>query len=98
MNHHLKLMSNSDICIRFKKVFAHEHTLYTLPQLRVHVPSMAQRSNRAPPKGPDILEGGAHPLCEFCRECFFSDDELFKHMRESHEECFICKGQGIRDQ
>ena len=43
-------------------------------------------------------EGGVHPLCQFCRECFFGDDELYAHMRERHEECFICKRNGVRDQ
>jgi hypothetical protein len=39
-----------------------------------------------------------HPLCEFCRECFFSGDELYPHMREQHEECFVCKRLEVRDQ
>jgi hypothetical protein len=45
----------------------------------------------------DQVEGGVHPLCDFCRECFFGDDELYAHMRDSHEECFICKRNEIRD-
>ncbi|KAI5124372.1 hypothetical protein M0805_008975 [Coniferiporia weirii] len=87
-----------DLCIRFKKVFAHEHTLYTPAQLQVHMPSLFQRSNKSTTKDKDVMEGGIHPLCEFCRECFFGGDELFSHMRERHEECFICKNQDIRDQ
>ncbi|KAJ7087663.1 hypothetical protein B0H15DRAFT_1022723 [Mycena belliarum] len=90
-----------DICIRHKKVFAHEHGLYPPNILALHLPSMLSnpRSNKAP-KGKDKqdIEGGTHPLCEFCRECFFSDDELFAHMREAHEECFVCKRDGVRDQ
>jgi len=57
---------------------------------------MPNRSHKQVPKGP--IEGGVHPLCEFCRECFFSDDELYVHMRERHEECFICKRNEVRDQ
>ncbi|THH11849.1 hypothetical protein EW145_g384 [Phellinidium pouzarii] len=87
-----------DICIRFKKVFAHEHTLYTPAQFQVHMPSLSQRSNKLTNKDKDKVEGGIHPLCEFCRECFFGTDEIFSHMRERHEECFICKRQEIRDQ
>ncbi|KAK7038178.1 hypothetical protein R3P38DRAFT_2904840 [Favolaschia claudopus] len=91
-----------DLCIRHKKVFAHEHTLYPPNILPIHLPSMLfnQRSHKPTTKGKDKdqIEGGVHPLCEFCRECFFGDDELFKHMRETHEECFVCKRNDIRDQ
>ncbi|KAH6902714.1 hypothetical protein BKA70DRAFT_1304355 [Coprinopsis sp. MPI-PUGE-AT-0042] len=86
-----------DLCIRFKKVFAHEHALYPPSMLPLHLPSMHQRSNKKDTP-PEQIEGGIHPLCEFCRECFFSTDELYPHMRERHEECFICKRNEIRDQ
>ncbi|KAF8872122.1 hypothetical protein CPB85DRAFT_1445160 [Mucidula mucida] len=89
---HNKLMC--DLCLRSKKVFAHEHALYAYPQLVAHLPSMNHRMKSLP----DQIEGGIHPLCEFCRECFFGDDELFSHMRERHEECFLCKRNSVRDQ
>lgn len=85
-----------DLCIRFKKIFAHEHILYNPGQLPVHLPSLQRGHRQSGNK--DKVEGGVHPLCEFCRECFFSDDELFKHMREKHEECFICKRNEVKDQ
>jgi len=44
------------------------------------------------------IDGGVHPICAFCRECFFGDDELYVHMRERHEECFVCKRNEVRDQ
>ncbi|KAF8649052.1 hypothetical protein AX16_006053 [Volvariella volvacea WC 439] len=93
---HGKLMC--DLCIRMKKVFAHEHALYQHKDLLVHLPSMyrGHQHRRQVPK--EQVEGGIHPLCEFCRECFFGDDELYAHMRERHEECFVCKRNGIRDQ
>ncbi|KAJ7043030.1 hypothetical protein C8F04DRAFT_1218783 [Mycena alexandri] len=96
-----------DLCIRHKKVFAHEHTLYPPNILPLHLPSMLahQRNHnkndvKGAGKGKDReqIEGGTHPLCEFCRECYFGDDELFGHMRETHEECFVCKREGVRDQ
>jgi E3 ubiquitin-protein ligase ZNF598 len=77
-------------------VFAHEHALYNPNQLPLHLPSIPHRQQKQAPK--DKIEGGVHPLCEFCRECFFGDDELYAHMRERHEECFVCKRQEIRDQ
>ncbi|ETW86280.1 hypothetical protein HETIRDRAFT_310568 [Heterobasidion irregulare TC 32-1] len=91
---HGKLMC--DLCLRNKKVFAHEHALYTPNQLAIHLPSIPHPHRKGAP--PEQVEGGVHPLCEFCRECFSGDDELYKHMRERHEECFICKRNEVRDQ
>lgn len=91
------LIFESDMCIRHKKVFAHEHILYPPSQLPSHLPSISHRS-MSRNQTQDIVEGGVHPMCEFCRECYFGDDELFAHMRERHEECFICKRDEIRDQ
>ncbi|TFK22971.1 hypothetical protein FA15DRAFT_670975 [Coprinopsis marcescibilis] len=85
-----------DLCLRSKKVFAHEHALYPPALLPLHLPSMHQRGKKDTP--PEQIEGGIHPLCEFCRECFFSNDELYPHMRERHEECFICKRNEIQHQ
>jgi E3 ubiquitin-protein ligase ZNF598 len=85
----------SDLCIRFKKVFSHEHALYPPNLLPAHLPSMQRQHRGSVPK--DQIEGGVHPLCEFCRECFFDDDELYSHIREKHEECFICKRNEVRD-
>lgn len=84
---------SSDLCIRHKKVFSHEHILYPPGTLPLHLPSMHGRPSKVAMK--EIPEGGVHPLCEFCKECFFSDDELYSHMRERHEDCFVCKRNGI---
>lgn len=101
----------SDLCIRHKKIFAHEHTLYTPKRLLEHVPAM-RRAPTVPPqhqnrskdpdkdKGKDADSGGdffVHPLCSFCRDCFYGSDELYAHLREKHEECFVCKRMGQRD-
>jgi hypothetical protein len=66
--------------------------------LAAHLPSttQVQRSGKSAVK--ETPAGGVHPLCAFCHECFFSDDELYAHMRENHEECFICKRNEVRDQ
>ena len=89
-------LSTSDLCIRHKKVFSHEHALYPPALLALHLPSSNGRPSKTALKEP--VEGGIHPRCAFCRECFFGDDELYSHMRERHEECFICKRNGVRDQ
>ncbi|EJD53218.1 hypothetical protein AURDEDRAFT_81510 [Auricularia subglabra TFB-10046 SS5] len=81
------------ICIGAKKIFAHEHTLYTNAELAIHVPSIRRREKM--PQGASLdVEGGVHPLCEFCNECFFSDEELYPHMRDRHEKCFVCEREG----
>ncbi|KAG9022163.1 Peptidyl-prolyl cis-trans isomerase B [Tulasnella sp. JGI-2019a] len=89
-----------DLCISHKKIFAHEHTTYTLNQYPIHMPSF-QRDPNHKGKG---KEAGAetdmeiHPMCSFCQECFYGDDELHSHLRGLHEECFVCKKQGIMHQ
>ncbi|PWN53284.1 hypothetical protein IE53DRAFT_190151 [Violaceomyces palustris] len=64
-----------DLCIRHKKIFAHEHTLHTQQSLSAHMSK-------------------EHRFCEYCREYFYDDDQLFVHMRERHEQCHICKARG----
>ncbi|KAG8944946.1 hypothetical protein FRC04_001298 [Tulasnella sp. 424] len=94
---HKRLMC--DLCIRNKKIFAHEHATYTPDQLHVHLPSMRRTVGAGPRHGKQKeKETGSHPICEFCRDCFYGDDELYSHMRERHEECFICKKQGVMHQ
>jgi hypothetical protein len=83
---------NSDLCIRTKKIFAHEHTTYDPNLLPHHLPSIRIHDALLKPKAADFE---VHPMCEFCRECFPGDDELFSHIREKHEECFVCKRKGI---
>ncbi|CAO1626040.1 unnamed protein product [Sympodiomycopsis kandeliae] len=64
-----------DLCIRNKKIFAHEHTLHTTQSLTAHMKQ-------------------DHRFCEYCANYFYSDDELFVHMRDRHEQCHICKASG----
>lgn len=30
-------------------------------------------------------------LCRFCRKRFFGDNEIFTHMQQKHEQCFLCR-------
>ncbi|KAG8757723.1 hypothetical protein FRC14_001614 [Serendipita sp. 396] len=88
-----------DLCIRHKKIFAHEHALYTSQQLALHLPTLRGSGNKqsnAPGSMPSDTE--SHPFCQFCREAMYSEDEHFAHMRQNHEECFICKAHGVRYQ
>ncbi|EOQ99534.1 LIM domain and RING finger protein [Wallemia ichthyophaga EXF-994] len=82
-----------DLCIRYKKVFTHEHKLFSHTSLLRHLPPLPSYSAKARKVQPAI---DSHPGCDFCLDHFYSEDELFRHMRENHEECFLCKQAGIR--
>ncbi|CAA20857.2 ubiquitin-protein ligase E3 involved in rescue of stalled ribosomes Hel2 [Schizosaccharomyces pombe] len=73
-----------DLCVKNKKVFTHEHTLFSKKGLTKH--------NEVGDQGSDLEITGfkGHPKCEFCNTHFYDDDELFKHCREKHERCYIC--------
>ncbi|KAK6362822.1 hypothetical protein TWF730_000275 [Orbilia blumenaviensis] len=74
-----------DLCTRFKKVFTHEHTLFTYPELRKH-----ERNGDDVPGTEDQSGFKGHPECGFCQKRFYGDDELYAHCKEAHERCFIC--------
>ncbi|KAF3288078.1 hypothetical protein TWF132_008056 [Orbilia oligospora] len=74
-----------DLCTRFKKVFTHEHTLFTYPELRKH-----ERQGDDVPGTEDQSGFKGHPECGFCHKRFYGDDELYNHCKEAHERCFIC--------
>ncbi|ERF75052.1 hypothetical protein EPUS_04834 [Endocarpon pusillum Z07020] len=80
---HGKLMC--DLCTRNKKVFTHEHELFTFGELRRH-----EKFGDDHPGAIDQSGFRGHPECGFCRERFYGDDELYQHCREKHERCHIC--------
>jgi len=80
---HGKLMC--DLCTRNKKVFTHEHELFTFGGLRQH-----EKFGDDNPGAIDQSGFRGHPECGFCRERFYGDDELYQHCREKHERCHIC--------
>lgn len=73
--HHLKFC---DLCTRHKKQFTNEFELYNARDLSKH-----EREG-------DNKGFSGHPRCTFCSMRFYSDDELFVHLRENHEKCPIC--------
>ncbi|KAJ3154541.1 hypothetical protein HDU86_004670 [Geranomyces michiganensis] len=77
-----------ELCTRHKKLFTHEHALYT----RAHL----DRHNKV--GDPDDPSFKGHPSCGFCRNNFYGQDELFEHCREKHEQCFLCQRNGVRNQ
>ncbi|KAJ7649082.1 hypothetical protein DFH06DRAFT_1421568 [Mycena polygramma] len=89
-----------DLCIRHN--FAHEHTFYPPNILPCTSPPCSGTSGPIKPLQQRARTSrAARILCASSagsRECFFGDDELFSHMRETHEECFVCKRDDVRDQ
>lgn len=82
-----------DLCLRNKKIFSHEHTLYTQSQLQKHY-----REGDASFKKDDETGFTGHPECVFCRTRFYGADELFEHCRDKHEKCHLCERKGIQHQ
>ncbi|KAJ5133010.1 hypothetical protein N7448_007168 [Penicillium atrosanguineum] len=74
-----------DLCTRNKKVFTHEHTLFTHAELRKH-----EKYGDDQPGAINQSGFKGHPECGFCRQRFYGDDELYTHCREKHERCHIC--------
>jgi hypothetical protein len=86
VQHHKKIC---DLCSRHKKVFTHEHELYTDKELNTHLTKGDDNPGAIDQSG---FKG--HPLCGFCKRRFYGEDELYVHCRESHERCFICDRRG----
>ncbi|KAI8647073.1 hypothetical protein BD408DRAFT_409156 [Parasitella parasitica] len=82
-----------DLCLRNKKIFSHEHTLYTQSQLQKH-----HREGDASFNKDDETGFTGHPECVFCRTRFYGADELFEHCRDKHEKCHLCERKGIQHQ
>ncbi|KAL4988211.1 hypothetical protein BDW68DRAFT_159658 [Aspergillus falconensis] len=74
-----------DLCTRNKKVFTHEHALFTHAELRKH-----ERHGDHVPGALEQSGFKGHPECGFCRQRFYGDDELYAHCRDRHERCHIC--------
>jgi len=75
--HHKKMC---DLCTRNKKVFTHEHELFTDKELERHM-----KKGDDNPGAIDQSGFRGHPLCGFCGERFYGDDELYVHCRSKHE-------------
>ncbi|RDA91104.1 hypothetical protein CP533_6690 [Ophiocordyceps camponoti-saundersi (nom. inval.)] len=74
-----------DLCTRNKKVFTHEHDLFSDADVDKHM-----RRGDDKPGAVDQTGFKGHPLCEFCTQRFYDDDKLYEHCRAKHERCFLC--------
>ncbi|KAG6008094.1 hypothetical protein E4U21_004976 [Claviceps maximensis] len=80
-----------DLCTRNKKVFTHEHELFSDKELDRHMKRGDDKPGAADQTG---FKG--HPLCAFCGERFYDDDKLYEHCRMKHERCFLCDRRDFR--
>lgn len=80
-----------DLCTRNKRVFTHEHELFSDKELERHM-----RHGDDKPGAADQTGFKGHPLCGFCGERFYDDDKLYEHCRHKHERCFICDRRDSR--
>ncbi len=67
------------------QVFISEQVVYTAADLRVH----ARTGDLTGPLAEAGFKG--HPSCRFCRRQFYGENELFMHMQQAHEQCFLCR-------
>jgi E3 ubiquitin-protein ligase ZNF598 len=74
----------STLCTQHKKVFTHEHILYTSRELSTHF------ATGDPVKDISMTGFTGHPKCKFCNISFYSWDEFHQHSREKHERCHVC--------
>jgi hypothetical protein len=73
-----------ELCVSGSKRFINELPLYTSKELQQH---------RDHGDGTGAGFKG-HPECRFCRQFFYAEDELFAHMNQKHERCFLCERMG----
>lgn len=74
-----------DSCLKENKMFLSEMEIYQENALYDHI-EYGEYSN-------DVLISPPHPECPFCKERFYNDEKLFKHMDHTHLVCQLCKNK-----
>ncbi|XP_010512608.1 PREDICTED: E3 ubiquitin-protein ligase hel2 isoform X2 [Camelina sativa] len=76
------------LCLEGRKIFICEQKLYTRAQLNQHI-----HTGDSEVDGTESERGGftGHPMCEFCRNPFYGDNELYTHMTTEHYTCHFCQ-------
>ena len=72
-----------DICLKDGKKFLSEQNVYSKEELKNHIIFGSYKDNIFP-----------HPKCPFCKDLYYNDELLFKHMTQLHFLCEICKNKG----
>uniref|UniRef100_A0A7N0UAI5 RING-type E3 ubiquitin transferase n=1 Tax=Kalanchoe fedtschenkoi TaxID=63787 RepID=A0A7N0UAI5_KALFE len=84
---HQHKLSMCNLCLEGRKVFICEQKLFTRAQLGQHISTGDSEVD-----GSESERGGfkGHPSCQFCRNHFYGDNELYLHMSTEHYTCHIC--------
>ncbi|KAJ0255670.1 putative zinc-finger protein [Hirschfeldia incana] len=86
--YHKHKLNMCNLCLEGRKIFIGEQKLYTRAQLNQHI-----QTGDSEVDGSESERGGfaGHPMCEFCRNPFYGDNELYTHMTTEHYTCHICQ-------
>ncbi|KAH9446940.1 hypothetical protein MJO28_016051 [Puccinia striiformis f. sp. tritici] len=115
LKHHTRTvhhgLSLCDLCCSNKKVFAHEHTLFTAKGITVHMNQGSVGTGKGIRRSRLVINDTTttdslqeededdgfkgHPRCGFCSVYYYDDDQLYQHCRDKHEQCFICVRNGV---
>ncbi|KAL4636454.1 hypothetical protein ACB092_03G009800 [Castanea dentata] len=76
------------LCLEGRKIFISEQKLYEKSQLNQHI-----KTGDSEVDGTESERGGfmGHPICEFCQNPHYGDNELYLHMSTEHYTCHICQ-------
>lgn len=74
-----------DLCIDNLKIFTWERKCYTRSELALH-----RRKGDI-----DNTSHRGHPLCNFCDQRYYENDDLFRHLRRDHYFCHFCDADGL---
>ena len=77
---HMKYYCN--ICLKDGKKFLSEQLIFSKEELKNHIKFGSYKNDIFP-----------HPKCPFCKDLYFNDELLFKHMSQLHFLCEICKNK-----
>lgn len=77
-----------DVCLRSRRAFVHEQSLYSKAQLKHH-----KERGSVVDAHTELGRSGfsGHPLCKFCNTRFFDQTESFHHMEREHLRCPVCR-------
>ncbi|KAI4301669.1 hypothetical protein L6164_034922 [Bauhinia variegata] len=86
--HHRHRLFMCNLCLEGRKIFVSEQKVYTKTQLDQHI-----KTGNSVIDGNECERGGfmGHPMCEFCQNPFYGDNELYSHMSTEHYTCHICQ-------
>ena len=76
-----------DICVEHLQLFPREYCVYSRSEMVLH-----RKEGDA-----DNRSYRGHPLCEFCSERYFDNDDLLVHLRKNHFWCHFCESDGKQD-